>query len=168
MSNSIKGILGWIAAAILIGTLIFNLGASHERTKYAKSQVKANEVVVVKNDKMQEKADTQEKIQIEYRDRIVIKYKTIKEEVTKYETTKAASDSLDGEFVRLHNVAAANNEIQATGTSSGTDEANPGLEVTKGQAIGVITDNYEQYYQCARIVQGWQNYYKELQKTVDQ
>ena len=168
MSNSIKGILGWIAVAALIGTLIFNLGASHERAKYAKLQVKANEVVVVKNDKMQDTADKQEKVQIEYRDRIVIKYKTIKEEVTKYETSKVANDMLDGEFVRLHNAAATNGEVQATGTTSGTDEANAGLEVTKGQAIGVITDNYEQYYYCKAQVEGWQNYYKELQKTVNQ
>lgn len=168
MSDSIKGILGWIAAAILIGTLIFNLGASHERAKYAKLQVKANDVVVVKNDKMQDTADKQEKVQIEYRDRIVIKYKTIKEEVTKYETTKVASDVLDGEFVRLHNAASTNGEVQATGTSSGTDEAGAGLEVTKGQAIGVIAENYEQYYQCARVVQGWQDYYKKLQDTVSE
>lgn len=164
--STIKIVLGWIAAIIVVCTVVFNLGASHEKAKWEKLQTKANAIVVVKNEKLQEVAEVQQKVQIEYRDRIVIKYKTIKEEVTKYEKTKAAGDYLDPGFVRLHNLATSYDKIAITESASGVDDSVPTAQVTSGEGIKTIVGNYEQYQQCAATVKGWQDFYKNLQDTV--
>lgn len=155
-----------LSLVAVIGVYVYDSGVKHERAKWTSLQKKANEAVVEKNDKLQEVADVQEKVQIEYRDRIVIKYKTIKEEVVKYEQTKAAGDYLDTGFVRLHNLAASDDQIKVAESASGVDDSVPTAQVTSGEGIKTIVDNYEQYYQCAATVKGWQDFYKNLQDTV--
>lgn len=166
INKTIVKIAAWLIAAVVVFFLIFELGVYHERDKQSKLQTKANAVVIKTNNDTQTVADKQEVKQIEYRDRIVYKYKTIKEEVIKYETSKESNVNLDAEFVRLHNVAATNSEVQVTGTASGVEQTNPGFTTTTGEAIGTITDNYEQYYQCQRVVKGWQEFYKDLQDKI--
>jgi hypothetical protein len=166
----------WLALLAIVMVLAigagykgYTLGVEHQKSIYATAQSKANEVVVQKNEATQEVADKEAEIQVIYKDKIVTQYKTITKEVIKYVETPAANVGLDPEFVRLHNRAAsANNAAPIAEPASGANtEATP-TGVTTGEAIGVITRNYEQYYQCVRQVNGWVDYYRDLQKKVNE
>lgn len=156
-----------IALATATGFFGYYKGIEEQASKYVKAQEKANTAVIKKNDKMQDIADDQEKVQIIYKDRIVTKYQTITNEVTKYETTEAANLYLDPEFVRLHNAAASANDQASIAESSGIvdGEATP-TGVTTGEAIAAITRNYETFYQCKLKTEGWEKFYSDLQKEI--
>jgi hypothetical protein len=166
----------YLAMAAVVFVLIlgagykgYQMGSEHEKVAYATAQVKANAEVAKKNEETQVIADKTGETQVVYRDKIVTKYKTITKEIIKYEQTPAASVGLDSEFVRLHNNAArAHDAIQITKAASGPDGETPIIGVTTGEAIGVITRNYESYYQCRRQVIGWVEFYTDLQKKVNE
>jgi hypothetical protein len=158
-----------VGLALLVGTgfLGYREGVSHQKAEYADAQTKANEIVVEKNDKMQEVSDKTAEQQIVYKDRIVTQFKTIEKEVIKYEETPASNVYLDPEFIRLHNnAAAAHDEVQIASTASGTDGTVTPTGVTTGEAIGVISRNYEDFYECKVKLSGWQKFYSDLQKEV--
>jgi preprotein translocase subunit SecF len=156
------------AALVGVGFYAYNKGVDHQKQIYIEAQLKANEKVVEKNDKLQEVSDKQDEQQVIYKDRIITKYNTITKEVIKYETTPVASEFLDPEFIRLHDAAArANDQDTIAGRASGPDGEAGESGVTAGQAIGVITRNYQSYYECARRLDGLQEFYMNLQKEVN-
>lgn len=157
-----------LAAAAGAGFFGYEKGIDHQKQAYLEGQLKADVKVVSKNQELQTNADQTDKVQIVYKDRIVVKYKTIEKKVDDYEKTKDAAAYLDSEFVRLHDsAAAANDQVQIAGPTSGTNGEDPAARITTGQAIGVITRNYEKYQQCERIVEGWQSFYGDLQQNVN-
>lgn len=165
----------WLAGLAIVLALVlgagykgYQMGVEHQEGVYAAAQAKANAVVVKKNEEVQEIADKQAEAQVIYKDRIKTEYLTITKEVITYVQTPAANVGLDSEFVRLHNNAArSNNAIQITEATSGVDGEAAPVGVTTGEAIGIITRNYEAYYQCVGQVEGWQQFYINLQKEVN-
>ena len=157
-----------ITLVALLGVCVFEAGVHYQKDKFAKIQEKANVIVTTKNTEVKDIAATQEKIQIEYKDRIVIKYQTVEKEIVKYVQTKDAAGDLDREFVRLHDFAAADSKVETPESAGISDSTDSGTEVTKGQAISVIADNYKQYYECKATVEGWQEFYSKIQSTVNQ
>lgn len=165
----------WLAIGALVLALIsgfsfyaYEKGIQHQKDVYAAAQVKADDKIVQKNDTLQQTADTTDKQQIVYRDRIVTKYQTITKDVVKYEKSKDADDQLDAEFVRLHdNAASTNGAATIAQSTGGPDGQTAGSGVTKGTAIGVITRNYQAYYECSRRLNGLQDFYLNLQKQVN-
>ena len=160
-----------IAAMAGIGYYGFTKGEHYQEGIYATSQLKANNVVVVKNQTVQTVADTEAKTQTIYKDRIVVKYQTIEKKVIQYEKTAASNVFLDPEFIRLHNSAAsANGELPITEPAARTnvgDTKFAAAGITTGEAIKVISDNYNKYYQCKIQADGWKRFYTDLQGTVN-
>lgn len=164
----IAGMLG-LAAIGGVYFYAYNAGIDHQKDVYIKAQLKENDKVVEKNQELQGVSDKADEQQIVYKDRIVTKYQTITNEVIKYEKTPVASEFLDPEFIRLHDsAAAANDQDTIAGRASGANGEAKESGVTAGQAISVITRNYNQYYECARRLDGLQKFYIDLQKSVNQ
>lgn len=165
----------WLAIGALILALIsgssfyfYEKGIQHQKDVYAAATVKADDKIVQKNDTLQQTADTTDKQQIVYRDRIVTKFQTVNKEVVKYVESKDAHVGLDPEFVRLHdNAARANGQSTIAESASRPDGQAAGSGVTTGAAIGVITRNYQTYYECARRLSGLQDFYLNLQNQVN-
>lgn len=163
-------LIGVLAIAGFTGVFFYayNKGVDHQKQVYIAAQLKANEVVTKKNDQLQDVSDKADEQQVIYKDRIVTKFQTVTKEVIKYETTPIASEFLDPDFIRLHDAAArANDQNTIAGRASGTDDQAQEPGVTKGDAIGVITRNYQAYYECARRLDGLQDFYMNLQKEVN-
>lgn len=164
----LAAILAVICLMISVAFVAYDKGIEHQKGVYAAAQLEANAKVEQKNETSQSVADNTAKAQVIYKDRIVTKYQTITQEVVKYEKSEASNLYLDPEFVRLHNNAAsANDATQIAQSASGSDAAPTPSGVTTGEAIAVITRNYERYQQCVRQVNGWNQFYKDLQNNVN-
>lgn len=166
----------WLAGvalvlALCIGSYFYGThnGKLEQVAVQAVQTEKANVKTVEKSEASQDVADKADAAQIIYKDRIVTKYQTITKEVVKYVETKDAAVGLDPEFVRLHDAAAsANDQLSIAGSSSGADgQAGVLGVVTTGDAIQVITRNYQRANSCIVQVTGWQEFYTNLQKTVN-
>lgn len=160
-----------VSALILfgVGYYAYHQGEKHQIDIFAVNQTKANKIVTAKNEVLVAAPAKEAEIQIVYKDKIVTKYKTIEKEVIKYEETPAATVSLDPEFIRLHNNAAsAHGEAQITESAVAIDGTVAPTGITTGQAIGVISRNYEDFYQCKLKVEGWNRFYSDVQKTVNE
>jgi len=143
----------------------YDMGVVHQKGVENIALIAANKKVDELNQATQTTADKAAEVQIVYKDKIVTQFKTITKEVIKYEETPAASIGLDPEFVRLHNDAARiHDALSIAQPASGVDAAAGPTGITTGEAIGVITRNYEAYYQCRRQVAGWAAFYSDLQK----
>jgi hypothetical protein len=114
-----------LALAILGGVFFggYKKGEEHQKYLTQQSQIVADGKVTTKNISMQDDADTEAKVQIIYRDKIVVKYKTINDGVITYVKTKSSSDILDDEFIRLHNSAATADYQDTTSRSIGGTDA---------------------------------------------
>lgn len=159
-----------IVLVIMLGSAWkgYHEGVEHQKQIYVAAQTHANQVVETKNGELQKLSDDQAKTQIVYKDRIVTQYQTITKEVVKYEKSPDAAIGLDPEFVRLHNSAAsANGQIQIAEPTSGVGGEAGTARVTTGDAIGVITRNYQRYQACTAQVTGWQEFYTKLQGDVN-
>lgn len=157
-----------MAAILSASYYSYSMGVDHQKVIYAKAQQQANDKVIEKTLDTQNIANEQAKIQIIYKDRIITKYQTITKEIIKYENTTASDVGLDSEFVRLHNSAAsANDAVPIAQSASGANSEPTGSGVTTGEAIGVITRNYESYQNCKRQVEGWNKFYTDLQNTIN-
>lgn len=160
-----------VSALILcgVGYYAYHQGEKHQIDIFAMNQIKANKIVTAKNEVLVAAPTKEAEIQIVYKDKIVTKYKTIEKEVIKYETTPAATYSLDPEFIRLHNyAAAANGEAQIAESAIAIDGTVAPTRITTGQAIGIISHNYENFYQCKLKLDGWNRFYTDVQKTVNE
>lgn len=160
-----------IAIALLTGVALYsyNAGVSHQKGVDATKVIKVDNQVVKQNNNLQDSADKVASQVVVYRDRIVTKYQTINKDVVHYvDKNQNASDVLDPVFVRLHDRAAsANDQDTIAQSASGVDGAASSPTVTRGQAIAVITANYQRYYQCRNQVIGWNDFYSGLQKQVN-
>lgn len=160
-----------IAVALLagVGLYSYNAGIEHQKGVDATKVIKVDNQVVQKNNNLQDSADKAASAVVVYRDRIVTKYQTINKDVVHYvDKNQNASDVLDPEFVSLHDRAAsANDQDTIAQPASGVDGGASSPAVTRGQAIAVITANYQRYYQCRNQVIGWNSFYGDIQKQVN-
>lgn len=146
----------------------YQKGTDHQKLITVKQQVVANSKVETKNEKAQDTADKEAQIQIVYRDRIITKYEKVQTGVKNYEKTQTANIYLDPEFVRLHDSAAAtNDQVQIAKSASSIDGSSTTPKITTGQAIAVITENYQRYYDCRGKLEGWIRWYSDLQNEVN-
>lgn len=166
-----KWALQVLLASVVIGGVSLGSyfkGIEHQKLVQISEQQKADDKIDEKNQGSQDAADGEAKTQVVYKDRIITKYKTITKEIIKYEKTDDANVYLDPEFIRLHDAAAATyDQDQITTAPSGTVGQAPTPGITTGDAIGVITRNYEKYQQCSLQVSGWQRFYGDLQKKIN-
>lgn len=158
-----------LALIVGFGYICYSKGEQHQISKIAMEVVVEDKKVDTNNLNMQNIADVEAKTQIVYKDRIVVKYQTIEKKVIQYEQSKDAGVFLDPEFVRLHDLAASSiGQETITKPSSGTDnpvtDAATVNRVTTGDAIRVITANYNTYYELKLKLDGWNRFYDNIQK----
>lgn len=153
----------------------YRVGSSKQIEIANKAQVEQNIVVDKKNLAVQEIADEASvKIQTIYKDRVVIKYVEIQKDIKEYAKTNNGSSTIDTDFVRLHDNAAAdaNHAVSSTQPASGTINSDAPVAkinpVTSADAIEIIADNYSKYYVCKITVEGWQDFYTKIQKQVNE
>ena len=161
-----------IAVALLlgIGLYSYHAGVQHEKGIEAAKVIKADNQIVKKNDTLQAAADASASQTIVYRDRIVTKYKTIKQDVVHYaQTNPNASNLLDPDFVRLHDLAASANGEDTIAGSAGRTTADSGATgvVTKADALRVITGNYKRFYLCRQQGIDWNDCYTNVKTKVN-
>ena len=128
-----------------------------------------------KNIAVQDIADKKSvEIRTIYKDRVVIKYVEIQKDIKEYAKTNNGSSTIDTDFVRLHDNAAAdaNHAVSSTEPASGIIDSNAAVAkispVTSADAIEIIADNYSKYYVCKITVEGWQDFYAKIQKQVNE
>lgn len=141
---------------ILAGT--FFIGQSTGKAlQYKTDQLVIARLIQKTNDELEKIPKEIEKQIIVEKEKVVVQYKTIKEEVVKYVETQVAQEPLSQEFVNLHNKAATGNPEYVTDM----------LDYTEGDAIGPINDNYQAYQECRNKVKYWIEFYSNLQKVTN-
>lgn len=151
------------------------MGSNKQIAIATQVQNKQNLIVDKKNIAVQTIADEASvKIQTIYKDRVVIKYVEIQKDIKEYAKTNNGSSTIDPDFVRLHDNAAADANHPVPSTESPGGIINPNAPVAKinpvtsADAIEIIADNYSKYYSCVIVVEGWQSFYGKLQKQVNE
>ncbi|BAU40041.1 hypothetical protein [Ralstonia phage RSP15] len=155
-----KALLLLTIAVIAIGSFYFgyDYGNAHNEAKHIAIQKKEDKVSEDKQNKIgdvtQNASQNQEKKQEEVR----VVYKTITKEVIKYRDRPESKVVIDKSWVDAHNKAAC---------GPNTNCAPEADETTTGQALEVVTDNYQPYYQCLGRLKGLENLYNEQRAIIN-
>lgn len=163
-----------VVAALFIG-IGFSLGKNYQSGIERKAENKEVAQVIQKNDSLQDTADKVGQDHVVYKDRVVTEYKTIYKDVIRYVQKENSSSNavlLPPEWVCLHDraVRSANGETQAAaGTSGNVDACAQAKDapVKSGDALEVITENYQAYGDAKAKAEFMKQLYEEVAEQVN-